>query len=521
MDPTAPIAPRRHRLQGWLVLGVLTAAILATFSLLAWRDLRTRDELAARQGHDTSWFIGRSVSERFRHYDRVLGELVTAIEAAGPEAVQSDPIWEGMLSATRTIPHVRSMGIYDAHGRVIQHTEQRGGIPGINVADRPYFRDVQEMSGRQTAITIPIKSRVYGDIVIGLARAIRDKDGRFAGAALIALSPEAFDLLGGLPNLPRGSAIAIHRRDGINLFRAPLLPDQLGRDLSKTPLFTESLPGASVGVTYTPMNGSIVDGNDRLLAYRALDDWPLVVVVGILRAEIIGGWRRDWMRNAVLVGIALVGFSWLATIVQRQITSRLEAELALSRKELEHRLTVENELRRWASTDVLTGMANRRHFIDVAEREMPRAQRYGRPMAVLVFDVDHFKSVNDRYGHATGDEALKAIARSALQTLRETDLLGRLGGEEFGVLLPETDLAGAAELAERLRAGIAVTRVTAVDGDDVTLSVSIGCADVGPTDESIDCVLARADVALYRAKNTGRNRVEVSGPPCQPQMIKA
>jgi diguanylate cyclase (GGDEF)-like protein len=96
-----------------------------------------------------------------------------------------------------------------------------------------------------------------------------------------------------------------------------------------------------------------------------------------------------------------------------------------------------------------------------------------------------------------------------------------LGGEEFGVLLPETDLAGAAELAERLRAGIAVTRVTAVDGDDVTLSVSIGCADVGPTDESIDCVLARADVALYRAKNTGRNRVEVSGPPCQPQMIKA
>lgn len=501
-------------------MGVLTAAILATFSLLAWRDLLARDESAARQGHDTSWFIGRSVSERFRHYDRVLDELVASAEAAGPDAAQSDSIWEGMLYATRTIPHVRSVGLYDAHGRIVQHTEQRGGFPGTNVADRPYFREVQATSGRRAAITTPIKG-VYGDNAVGLARAIRTKDGHFAGAVLIALSFESFDLLAGLPNLPKGSAISIHRRDGINLFRAPLLPDQLGRDLSKTPLFTEALPGAAVGVTYTPSTGSIVDGSDRLLAYRALDDWPLVVVVGILRSEIIGDWRRDWMRNAVLVGIALIGFSWLATIVQRQITGRLEADLALSRQELEHRLKVEGELRRWATTDMLTGMANRRHFIDVAMREMPRAQRYARPMSVLVFDVDHFKSVNDRYGHATGDEALKAITRVSAQTLRETDLLGRMGGEEFGVLLPETDLAGAADLAERLRAAIAVTRVTAPDGDEVTMSVSIGCTDIGPTDDSVDCVLARADLALYRAKNTGRNRVEVAGPPCQPQMIPA
>lgn len=517
MDNTAPTAPRRHRLQGWLVLGVLTAAILATFSLLAWRDLQARHEYAARQGHDTTWFIGRNVSERFRHYDRALNELIAVIEAAG-SAEGANAVWEHMQRTVRTIPHIRSIGVYDTDGRVIQHTDRRGGFPDINVSDRPYFRSLQEATGRGTQITTPIKSRVYGEVVIGLTRPIRDQAGRFAGGALIALSPEAFDLLGGLPNLPRDSAISIHRRDGINLFRAPLLPDQLGRDLSKTELFATALPAAAVGVTYTPSNGSIVDGHDRLLAYRALDDWPLVVVVGILRSEITGGWLRDWLRNALLVGIALVGFSWLAVIVQRQITSRLEIELALTRQEIEHRQKVEDELRRWATTDALTGIANRRHFIEVAEREMPRAQRYGRPMSVLVFDVDHFKSVNDRYGHAIGDEALKAIARATLRTLRESDLFGRLGGEEFGVLLPETDLTGAADLAERLRAAIAVTRVEA-EGDQVALSVSIGCADIGADDEGIDCVLVRADQALYRAKNGGRNRVEVTMLPCRPELV--
>ncbi|MCR6632740.1 MAG: diguanylate cyclase [Magnetospirillum sp.] len=361
-------------------------------------------------------------------------------------------------------------------------------------------------------ITRPFKSRVYGDTIIGLARAIRDGEGGFRGVALAAVSPEAFDLLGDLPNLPPGSAISINRRDGINLFRAPLLPDQLGRDLSATPLFAQALPSAPAGIAVTGPGGSLMDGESRILAYRTLESWPLVVVVGVPRAAIVADWRQDWTRNAMLVGMALIGFSWLATIVQRQVTGRLEAELALSRQELEYRAKVEEELRRWATTDALTGLANRRHFMDKCEREMQRALRYARPMAVAIFDVDLFKRINDGYGHAVGDEALKAIARTAAAALRETDLTGRLGGEEFGLMLPETDLAGAADLAERLRAAIARIAFEA-HGQPIPLRISIGVAALLSEDASVDALFARADQALYRAKHLGRDRVALAEAP--------
>lgn len=500
----------RVRFQGWLVLGVLTAAILATFFLLAWRDLNTRYAMAARQAHDTTWFIGRNVAEKFRQYDRHLAAIIGEIEAGS--AFTDEAVWHQIALTIQTTPLVRSIGIYDAEGRVVQHSDRKGGFPDITVSDRDHFRRLKADPGLGLIITPPFKSRVYNESIIGVARAIRGPDGRFAGVALIAVSPEAFDLLGGLPNLPRDSAISIHRRDGINLFRAPLIPDRLGKDLSKSELFTKSLPSAPVGVTNTPLRGSSFDGKDRLLAYRALEEWPLVVVVGILRTEIVASWRQDWTRNAVFVGLALIGFSWLATIAQRQTTGRLEAELNLSRRELQHSATVEAELRRWATTDSLTGMANRRHFLEQCERDIQRAARYARPLAVLIFDVDLFKTINDRFGHAVGDTALKTIAEVAAASLRETDVLGRLGGEEFGVLLPETDIPGATDLAERLRAAVAAAPMDA-NGEPIRLSISVGVAMLHADDSSVDVLFARADQALYRAKDTGRNCVVLADPP--------
>lgn len=500
----------RVRAPGWMALAVLTAATLATFTLLAWRDLYTREQAAARQGHDTTWFIGRSVGEKFHQYDRQLSLIAAEVNASGD--FDADPVWRLITLAILSTPEVRSFGLYDAQGRIVQHTDRRGGYPDVSVADRDYFRRLRDDPGLGVYVSAPFVSRVHGQTIIALARAIRADDGRFLGAALAAVSSEAFDLLGGLPNLPPGSAIAIHRRDGINLFRAPLMPEQVGRDMSDSPVFV-ALGGTTTGI---PMPGIVrsgdgaaaMDGSGRMLAYRVLEDWPLVVVVGIPRSETIAGWRHDWTRNAMLVGLALVGFSWLATIVQRQLTGRLEAELALSRQELTHRAQVEAELRRWATTDSLTGLANRRHFLDQCEREMERARRYGRPLSVAIFDVDLFKRINDGYGHAVGDEVLRAITASATAALRDSDLCGRLGGEEFGLLLPETDLTGAVDLAERLRAAVAATPIRANDAP-LTATVSIGLAALSEADTSIDALFARADSALYRAKNSGRDRVAV------------
>ena len=167
---------------------------------------------------------------------------------------------------------------------------------------------------------------------------------------------------------------------------------------------------------------------------------------------------------------------------------------------------LERELTRQATTDPLTGLLNRRSFFDQAADEVARARRYGRPLAVLMCDIDRFKAVNDRHGHGVGDEVLVAVSARCQAALRQSDRLARLGGEEFAVLLPESDITGARRTGERLRRLIAEQPCETSIGP-LAVTVSIGCAILEGDDDGVDAVLARADAALYRAKRQGRNRV--------------
>ena len=163
-------------------------------------------------------------------------------------------------------------------------------------------------------------------------------------------------------------------------------------------------------------------------------------------------------------------------------------------------------LRVLSNTDSLTGAWNRRHFIDLAETEVQRSRRYARPFSLLALDIDHFKRINDAHGHAVGDESLKAFTGACQRALRATDVLGRMGGEEFAILLPETDGAGARRMAERIRARVMAIEVPA-GAETVGFTVSIGLASCHAGDRGIDAMLSCADEALYRAKAQGRNRV--------------
>ncbi|RTL50355.1 MAG: GGDEF domain-containing protein [Bradyrhizobiaceae bacterium] len=160
-----------------------------------------------------------------------------------------------------------------------------------------------------------------------------------------------------------------------------------------------------------------------------------------------------------------------------------------------------------ASVDSLTGLLNRRGFGEATSRMIEREAKAGRPVTVLAFDIDHFKSVNDRFGHAAGDEVLKVFAHSVTSTLRITDLVGRVGGEEFAALLP-CDLDEAVVAAERVREAFRDSGV-AIDEEPLVTTVSIGVAS-GPANTELEVLLASADTALYRAKRGGRNRVEVT-----------
>ncbi|MDH0863095.1 diguanylate cyclase [Mitsuaria sp. GD03876] len=173
------------------------------------------------------------------------------------------------------------------------------------------------------------------------------------------------------------------------------------------------------------------------------------------------------------------------------------------------RKRLELELQRLATTDALTGAANRRSFLEHAEAEVARSRRYGLEMALVMMDVDHFKRINDTLGHARGDAALCRLVQLCAQIVRKQDLLGRLGGEEFGLLLPQTSLEDASHLVERLRHHIETSGLELQPGSPpATLTASFGVTALRPEDLRVEELLGRADQALYRAKDGGRNRVE-------------
>ena len=169
----------------------------------------------------------------------------------------------------------------------------------------------------------------------------------------------------------------------------------------------------------------------------------------------------------------------------------------------------EDELRTMATTDFLTGLASRRDYIDDLNRQIARVQRTPETLcSCLLIDLDLFKRVNDVYGHAVGDHMLQHISRLMRNDLRRVDSIGRIGGEEFSILMPDTDVQAATTFAERLRKKIEITPL--LDGErSIPITISIGITQIHAEDRSAESVFERADVALYRAKNSGRNRVEL------------
>jgi diguanylate cyclase (GGDEF)-like protein len=164
------------------------------------------------------------------------------------------------------------------------------------------------------------------------------------------------------------------------------------------------------------------------------------------------------------------------------------------------------EIYRMTIVDGLTGVFNKRYFIEALEKEMSRAQRYGRALSILMFDIDHFKRVNDNYGHLAGDYVLQALARLISTRARREEIFARYGGEEFVILLPETQQEGAMELAEQLRKRVA-SYTFVFEGEEIPITVSIGVATVLDEGFSETEFIRRADEKLYQAKAEGRNCV--------------
>jgi len=199
------------------------------------------------------------------------------------------------------------------------------------------------------------------------------------------------------------------------------------------------------------------------------------------------------------------GACFYSLLNARTLVSSGETLVMLTLTDVTEQKRIEDQLRALATTDTLTGAFTRRHFFDLAELEWARSTRHQHPLCVALIDVDHFKSVNDRFGHTIGDEALRAVAETVRGKLRRHDLLGRYGGDELALLFPETPLEGARQVSDRIRRAVAGIELA---HGEITVKLTISAGLVARRgDEGLAVACQRADAALYEAKDAGRDCV--------------
>jgi diguanylate cyclase (GGDEF)-like protein/PAS domain S-box-containing protein len=226
-----------------------------------------------------------------------------------------------------------------------------------------------------------------------------------------------------------------------------------------------------------------------------------------LREADASGWSLDEGLRLRADGSAFWGSVLIAPLPEREPGAPdTDPAYSLVLRDITDRREASETWRQAIFCDHLTGVANRRAFFYAVELELGRAQRFPRPVALVMLDLDHFKGINDRYGHAAGDAVLREFAQALRAAFRAVDVVARLGGEEFAVLLPSTEVAQAAAVVERLRAGIAAQGV-AWQGEDIRFTFSAGVASWEPQVSGVDALLQRADQAMYAAKAAGRNRL--------------
>ena len=324
---------------------------------------------------------------------------------------------------------------------------------------------------------------------ISFSRRISGPDGSFLGVAVAQMKLDYFKTLFQRLDLEPHGFIRLISTDGTPLTQHPQPASaDAHTNLSSNPVFVRFLQehrGSFIAL-------SSIDGDERLYNFSEVGDLPLIVVVSLATEDVYSAWRR----NAILVGIgtlllcsALLTLTWLLG------------------RELHLRQRAERQLEALATTDPLTGLANRRKLDQTLEQEWRRAQRSGKPLSLIMFDIDHFKSFNDTYGHQDGDEALKRVAQTVRHCMhRSTDLAARYGGEEFAVVLSDTDNSGAYNLAQSIRQAVEQLEPLTPDHRRITTSMGVSTRQVKPGDQLADLINS-ADQALYQAKKAGRNCV--------------
>lgn len=479
----------------WLTVFVAVVCI-AIVSLEGWRDWSERNEEIERiesRLANLAQSLAQHADDTFELADAILVDIVDRIEAMGATPAASIRQYAFLGERIRTLPRLKTLAIFDENGRLMSSSLQQPSQK-TSGEDQPFFAHHRASADNAWLLSSLIRDPFDGEWILTISRRIDNPDGGFAGVAVVFIDPRYFSNFYSHFDVGSEGSIALFSGDGTLLSRFPHAEKAIGRSGAGDPLFTEHLPRASAG-HYAYI--STVDGMPRLSGYRQNEKFPVVTLAAVGRREALARWDEDFFVRAVAVAllVAAIGFLGWGLAAQLRRREKAEAELAIL-----------------ASTDSLTGLANRRVFDRELRMECLRAKRAGTPLSLLLIDVDRFKSFNDFYGHQAGDKCLRSLAQVLGEAVqRAGDLVARYGGEEIAVLLPNTDAAGALALAEIIRMRVEALAVRhEANAPLPVLTISIGSAtlvpSLGVSLVSPESLVEMADRALYRAKLDGRNR---------------
>ena len=472
----------------WTTLGVLVPLGMMLSSGTMLLELR-RDawEKAAQTSDNLMQVIERDIARNVEILDLSLRGAAENLKASGLGSVGPELRRLVLFDRAASARDLGVMLVLDERGDIV---EDAGSVPPRrgNYADRDYFEAQRAERDLGLYVGRPLVSRLTGERMLPFSRRIDKPDGSFGGVALCTLKLSYFTRLFDQLGLGPDGGINLYHRDGTRIMRQPFVEGDIGANIAGTPnfdRFARDGRGSFVG-------RSVRDGVERFYTFTGVGDLPLILNVALSTRTIEAGW---WPKALVICG-ALVVLSGLTVSL-----------CLLFGRELRRRAAIEAELERLSLTDGLTELPNRRRFERALAGAWASLGGSGRGLAILVVDVDHFKRLNDRHGHAVGDEVLKAIARALGNSVhRPEDLVCRIGGEEFALVLPATDATGASRVAEKVHDEVARLDLAAAGVGSVTVSVGVApSADPAAVRDPTE-LFRLADEALYRAKAGGRNQ---------------
>ncbi|MEH6470844.1 MAG: sensor domain-containing diguanylate cyclase [Halopseudomonas sp.] len=464
-----------------LVGGVAAVVLLLILSL--WNeyhaDLRVAQANSTYVAELTGANVRRSLDDLSEalHNTRTAGRFIDA--AATPEQRRRafEVFSEEILQRKR---YIRTFSVASPDGQIL-HWNRDQARP--NIADRKYVKHHLDHPGSDIYLSQPIRSMLDDEWIVVASLPIRTTEGGLKAILIASISPDFF-----APQLDSLTALS-GTRLGVATYNGEIIWADEAQTASTVPLAEQSNSAwQQLSGTGRAEYVSASDGTLQLMAYQKLEQYPVVTVATVSKSQVLQDWRTQRAISLVSILLLLIG----TAVVGRRLL-------------VDHRLllTQHHELKTLAMSDPLTGLANRRHLWEHAKQLIAAAERYQFSRSVIMLDIDHFKRVNDTYGHDVGDEVIKALADTIADAARETDLACRLGGEEFAIVLSHTNVDQAIKLAERLRQRVALLSFSSPQWD-LSITISLGVAVL---DKDLDDALKQADEALYFAKNNGRNQV--------------